>query len=155
MVMKIALGLSHTHQRRCYREVRAALCACPLWGPLIEAPLTASEAGTGSPVFRPGEREAQQEGAETHPHLSRGVSQLWAPAPQLSPILTPWGNWTQLPPLPGTYGWHVGYYVDLAVALSPRSFTGGPSWPGSPPRVHRRLTGRSCRLPGCVSHWLS
>lgn len=35
MVMEITVGLSHTHLRRCYREVRAALCACPLWGPLI------------------------------------------------------------------------------------------------------------------------
>lgn len=135
MVMKITVGLSHTHLRRCCREVRAALCACPLRGPLIEAPRTASEAGTGSSVFRPGEREAQQEGAETHPYLSTRVSQLWAPDPQVSPILTPWGNRAQLPPLPGTYGWSVGYYVGLAM-VSPRSFTGGASWPGPPPRVH-------------------
>lgn len=86
MVMKITLGLSHTHRRHCYREVRAALCACPLWGPLIKTPLTASEPGTDSPVFRPGDREAQKEGTEMHPDLSAGVSHLVALAPQLSPI---------------------------------------------------------------------
>lgn len=110
------------------------MCVSPV-GASNKAPRTASEAGTGSSVFSPGEREAQQEGAETHPYLSTGVSQLWAPAPQVSPILTSWGNRTQLPPRPGTYGWSVGYYMGLAM-VSPWPFTGGASWPGPPPRVH-------------------
>ena len=76
------------------------MCVSPVGA--SKAPLTASEPGMDCPVFRPGDWEAQKEGVEMHPDLSVGVSHLVALAPQPSPILTPWGNRAQLPPLPGT-----------------------------------------------------
>lgn len=84
--MEITVGLSHTHLRRCYREVRGCSVHYPCGGLPIGL-RTASEAGTGSSVSsRPGGGGPAGAGAETHP-ASR-VSKLWAPGtPQVSPIL--------------------------------------------------------------------
>lgn len=119
--------LSGTHRRRRCGEVIAALCACPLRGPLIRALLTAPEVGE---LSRPGRERgksparflfvlgpSRKEPRCRHPPLVRRGAHS-PPAPQPASIPTSWGNRSLAPA--SQEGWRVDS-VGLAVGLHPRS----------------------------------